>query len=193
MDYDATLARRLVLVDQLQMAYGFSDSAIHEALQNLGDDASVESIVAYILDEGLAKDDGGPIVPQDSCMHTKNMNNLVTLGQLPLVSCQVIPCQYHQVQHSTEPRLKDDLNGACPAGTAENWLCFTCGHVYCSRYQQGHALQHFQATNHTLHLSLRDGSVWCHGCQCYLNAAKVPALDAIVQQVYQRNEAAGAS
>jgi hypothetical protein len=77
-----------------------------------------------------------------------------------------------------------DSTPVCPNG--ENWLCLTCRRVLCSRYVNGHGLQHWKdtccqeenervgdtkktaATGHCVAVSLADLSVWCHVCEAYL-------------------------
>jgi len=72
----------------------------------------------------------------------------------------------------------------CPMG--ENWWCLTCHRVFCSRYVNGHGLQHWKDTKehhgdeqkgirtqkeypgHCIAVSLADLSVWCHQCGAYL-------------------------
>ena len=41
--------------------------------------------------------------------------------------------------------------------------------VYCSRYVEGHALDHTEATKHPLALSFADFSVWCYPCNSYID------------------------
>jgi len=89
--------------------------------------------------------------------------------------------------------LGDQSLSSCPKG--ENWLCLTCSRVFCSRYVNGHGLQHWKdtcaaaaaaaaaaagqqqqqeedtgttAVGHCVALSLADLSVWCHVCGAYL-------------------------
>jgi hypothetical protein len=45
---------------------------------------------------------------------------------------------------------------------AEPWLCLVCGFVGCSRYQQGHAKEHYEHTNHDISLSLQTQQIWSY-------------------------------
>jgi Zn-finger in ubiquitin-hydrolases and other protein len=106
----------------------------------------------YILDAGLAQDQGGPIAPIENCPHVIN-HCRVTVSQLPLQP-SFAPCT--EVSKPSPPlgNLKSDTaygdaeqdgNGVmCQAN--ENWLCLECGVVRCSRYCNGHALQHWEDT-----------------------------------------------
>lgn len=55
----------------------------------------------------------------------------------------------------------------------ENWFCFSCEKVYCSRYVEGHMAEHNATTNHPVALSFSDASVWCYSCDSYIAS---PAL-----------------
>ena len=185
----------------------------------------------YILDRNLGQDQGGPVTPIATCPHMEK-HCCITTEQLPFQPAHTV-CTHldtatgvsgvdddrHQHvaagnNNSDKPprssgSLKEDTtadNMRC-TGT-ENWLCLECGVVRCSRYVNGHALQHWQdttvttthntsststsnATNsdqdgHCLAVSLSDLSVWCHQCQAYLVTHGVhPALQHIVQTLEQ--------
>uniref|UniRef100_A0A182R9J4 Protein deacetylase HDAC6 n=1 Tax=Anopheles funestus TaxID=62324 RepID=A0A182R9J4_ANOFN len=52
----------------------------------------------------------------------------------------------------------------------ENWICLLCYGVYCGRYVQEHMLRHGTETvDHPLALSFTDLSVWCYGCDAYID------------------------
>lgn len=44
--------------------------------------------------------------------------------------------------------------------TSHLWICLICGHIGCGRYEDGHAFQHFQQTQHTFALELETQRVW---------------------------------
>ncbi|KAI9498792.1 hypothetical protein BDB00DRAFT_799526 [Zychaea mexicana] len=76
------------------------------------------------------------------------------------------------------------INTACEVCNEpqENWQCLTCNTVRCSRYRQGHMLEHFETTaDHAVCLSYSDLSVWCFICENYI-ANK--ALDEIKHAAY---------
>lgn len=102
---------------------------------------------------------------------------------------------------------------ACPKG--ENWLCLTCGQVFCSRYVNGHGLQHWKDTvsssegpappltstsddaataaseGHCVAVSLADLSVWCHVCGAYLvhdETILKPIVSQLEQWKFARSE-----
>mmetsp|Transcript_10594 Transcript_10594/g.15512 ORF Transcript_10594/g.15512 Transcript_10594/m.15512 type:complete len:143 (+) Transcript_10594:817-1245(+) len=57
----------------------------------------------------------------------------------------------------------------CPdAPKKENWVCLGCGHLSCSRYQKGHALEHYKQSKHPIAISLYDLSFWCYECNDYI-------------------------
>ncbi|PWZ34081.1 hypothetical protein Zm00014a_025039 [Zea mays] len=59
---------------------------------------------------------------------------------------------------------------------AENWLCFICKDVLCSRFINKHMLCHHQETGHCLALSFSDLSVWCFSCDSYLDVQAILEL-----------------
>lgn len=59
--------------------------------------------------------------------------------------------------------------GHCTEDVRENWLCLTCHEVYCSRYVAEHMLFHGIEKNHLMTVSFCDLSVWCYGCEQYVD------------------------
>ena len=53
--------------------------------------------------------------------------------------------------------------------TAENWICLQCYTVHCARNVNEHAVTHGQIAEHPLTLSFSDLSVWCYGCEAYID------------------------
>lgn len=53
-------------------------------------------------------------------------------------------------------------NSACMKCDGANsiWFCLLCGHVGCGRYEQGHALAHYQETKHQYVMELENFQVW---------------------------------
>uniref|UniRef100_A0A0D6R8C2 UBP-type domain-containing protein n=1 Tax=Araucaria cunninghamii TaxID=56994 RepID=A0A0D6R8C2_ARACU len=59
---------------------------------------------------------------------------------------------------------------------AENWICLSCKEVLCSRFINGHMLEHYERTGHCLAISYSDLSVWCFKCDAYLDAQLISQL-----------------
>lgn len=182
-DDDASLAKRLYVIEQLTEVFGFSVSAAEQAIEAVGaDDLSVA--YNYIIDSLLGQDQGGPVVPIHNCPHILD-HVKVTIEQLP--SPPTAECT-HSDDDGPSGTFKSERTeqGSCPGG--ENWLCLDCGVVRCSRYVNAHALAHWQATKrhddngigHCVCVSLSDLSVWCHVCQAYLHHE---VLDPILQEL----------
>lgn len=53
--------------------------------------------------------------------------------------------------------------------TAENWICLRCYTVHCARNVNQHAVTHGQIAEHPMTLSFSDLSVWCYGCEAYID------------------------
>ncbi|XP_060078981.1 histone deacetylase 6-like [Ylistrum balloti] len=51
----------------------------------------------------------------------------------------------------------------------ENWVCLVCYKVYCSRYVNEHMVIHGVTEQHLVTLSFSDLSVWCYGCDNYID------------------------
>ena len=59
---------------------------------------------------------------------------------------------------------------------SENWVCLACGRAFCGRYRNGHMKQHSGESGHRVCISLADLSVWCHGCDNYLDMLRIAEL-----------------
>lgn len=71
----------------------------------------------------------------------------------------------------TDERLVDYFSSHCELCEEENenWVCLSCGHLFCSRYINGHMKQHFlESGKHAVALSLLDLSLWCFICDSYV-------------------------
>ena len=51
----------------------------------------------------------------------------------------------------------------------ENWICLVCHKVFCSRYVNEHMVIHSAEAQHLVTLSFSDISVWCYGCEDYVD------------------------
>lgn len=68
----------------------------------------------------------------------------------------------------------------------ENWVCLTCQQVFCSRFINSHAAEHFGESGHALALSFSDLSIWCYICDSYIKSPKLhAALNCIYQHKFQ--------
>lgn len=73
------------------------------------------------------------------------------------------------------PLLSDttvlDTNAPCEkcGDTSENWICLVCYRVFCSRFVNEHMVLHGVEEGHLMCLSYSDLSVWCYGCDNYVD------------------------
>ncbi|RZF39849.1 hypothetical protein LSTR_LSTR000497 [Laodelphax striatellus] len=94
---------------------------------------------------------------------------------VPLPSCPHLP------EVRPVPSEGINVNAACTDCTSaqENWTCLICYRVFCGRFVNGHMVQHGDDNSHPLCLSFSDLSVWCYGCEAYVdNPVLFPAKNA---------------
>lgn len=84
---------------------------------------------------------------------------------VPLRDCPHLP----SVEEVPESGI--DVRAPCAEcdSTAENWICLQCYTVHCARSVNQHAVIHGQESEHPLTLSFSDISVWCYGCEAYID------------------------
>jgi uncharacterized UBP type Zn finger protein len=197
-DNDMGIASRWQTIEQLVSIFAYPSETAAQAVDAVGFD--VTACYNYILDNNLADDAGGPIVPIDSCPHlTKHVqihaNNLAeSIGgnQRP----QDASCSHRLGKQSSNKKkagvsLKQDMeeDGSCPSH--ENWMCLECGAIRCSRYQNGHCRMHWESTvqndgdgeGHCVAISFSDLSIWCYVCSAYV---KHPTLLSPLLSVLER-------
>ncbi|XP_066586610.1 histone deacetylase 6 isoform X2 [Prorops nasuta] len=70
-----------------------------------------------------------------------------------------------------------DVNIPCSecGDDAENWICLCCYTVHCARSINEHGLRHNEESQHPLVLSFRDLTVWCYGCEAYIDNLRLYA------------------
>ncbi|XP_059483409.1 histone deacetylase 6 isoform X2 [Neocloeon triangulifer] len=115
------------------------------------DKAPVQTLEDYLRELQSQGDEFSLVVPISDCPHLDRVEPLPENGL--------------------------DINQNCGAcekeNHAENWVCLTCYEVMCGRYICGHMKMHSEQHSHPLVLSYSDLSVWCYGCESYVDA---PAL-----------------
>lgn len=204
-DGGALAARKQQAVRQLTRIFGFDPPVAEQAVDFIlattstttgGDDAAPIDVTAcynYISDLGLGHDQGGPVTPIDNCPHASKHCS-ITAGQFPL---QPAAATCTHVESSTKPPgggpKSDTADDGVTCAAKENWSCLECGAIRCSRYCNGHAVQHWKESKHLteddghcIAVSLSDLSVWCHVCQAYLSTSTGPTgriLQPLIQQL----------
>jgi uncharacterized UBP type Zn finger protein len=194
---DALVARKLQATEQLVEIFGFDQEAANKAVDAVGVD--VTACYNYIIDTGLGADKGGPVTPIANCPHVQDCVKL-TVEQLPFRPHEA-PCTHHATAGTSasaagvaQPKSDVEEDGSCPQG--ENWLCLDCGVIRCSRYVNGHGLDHWKDTKsedpagigHCVAASLADLSVWCHICQAYLRDPSLLPLTNMLEHLKFEDE-----
>jgi len=87
----------------------------------------------------------------------------------------VVPLTWCPHLETVSDSIKVDVSAPCEKclETKENWVCLACNAVACSRYAKNHMVDHNQRTEHQMVLSYSDLSVWCYGCDSYVNNEKL--------------------
>lgn len=164
--------------------YGFDPQLSKDAVEAITDKSDVTAAYNWILDQNKVEDRGGPIYPKTDCphleKHLKVIPDMLTIENTFQSCCS----HYEELERLGGPEplgdakgypFVDDLgNVTCPPG--ENWKCLECNLTRCSRYVNGHALDHWEKTKeeckdgegHCIAISLADLSVWCYICQSYV-------------------------
>ena len=200
-DDDMDVAHRLQAIEQLTSIFGFPLNVAEDTVDTVGWD--VTTCYNYILDQNMAEDSGGPIVPIDNCPHLQQHVRITASGLIRALEgkrpqdalCSHGKSAANQQQapqpssSSVKGSLKEDVyeDGSCPS--KENWMCLECGAIRCSRYQNGHALVHWEETKRSdetgegncIAVSFSDLSVWCYLCNSYVRHREL--LDPLLQQL----------
>ncbi|KRY76853.1 BRCA1-associated protein [Trichinella pseudospiralis] len=75
------------------------------------------------------------------------------LSQWSDSTCPV--CRYYQT-----PELIRNQKCATCGKSDDLWICLICGNIGCGRYVEGHAIKHFEETQHTFSLEVGGQRVW---------------------------------
>lgn len=51
----------------------------------------------------------------------------------------------------------------------DEWMCLSCGNVFCSRYINQHAKNHWERTKHSLAISLNTSGCFCYECDEFVD------------------------
>jgi Zn-finger in ubiquitin-hydrolases and other protein len=115
---DENIARQMHVLEQLTVIYAFPSDvanrameavATQELLSIMGLDEVIAMCCTYILDNNLAADQGGSVVPIDNCPHVlSHLQQLITVNDLPILPQHVL-CSYEYSNGSTETGNDDDL------------------------------------------------------------------------------------
>uniref|UniRef100_A0A2M4BB43 Protein deacetylase HDAC6 n=1 Tax=Anopheles marajoara TaxID=58244 RepID=A0A2M4BB43_9DIPT len=111
--------------------------------------ASKQTLTEFLQEnmQALENEEMFAIVPKEDCPH------------LNLLQPETIPATI-------------DLAAPCTncGSRSENWMCLICYGIYCGRYVGQHMVQHSTDTlDHPIALSFSDLSVWCYGCDSYID------------------------
>jgi len=136
--------------------------------------SSVDSITAGIRELAVAEMDA---------VASGSSESTGTISALPQVAYAINPKRTcpHLDSVNKIPEKGFSLDTPCNVcgNKNENWLCLTCYEVHCGRFIHQHMLFHNESTGHCIVLSFADLSIWCYGCEAYLeNEVLTPVMAA---------------
>ena len=97
----------------------------------------------------------------------RDFSNCVPFAVEPLLYCPHLEIIKNVLLDESKFNVKQPCK-KCNDST-ENWICLTCGEIYCSRFVNGHMATHFDQQRHPMTLSFSDISVWCYECEEYVH------------------------
>ncbi|XP_041347489.1 histone deacetylase 6-like [Gigantopelta aegis] len=105
----------------------------------------------------------------DQSMTLQDYFHLPVVDQMYAV--QPLPWCPHLDSVQPLPQRGLDVEEPCEecGDLSENWVCLECYKVFCSRFVKEHMLFHGLESEHRVVLSYADLSVWCYGCDNYVN------------------------
>jgi len=121
---------------------------------------------------------GEPVEGEEALLFWEN------LGPMGELMCSHAGNISNDIEHVTDfnaPCETCAAMGVTPstAASQENWICLTCGGVFCGRYDYKHMVEHHSKTGHSLCLSLQDLSIWCYNCMQYVDHTFFPRCQRI--------------
>eukprot|EP00475_Leptophrys_vorax_P041205 TRINITY_DN7774_c0_g1_i1.p1 TRINITY_DN7774_c0_g1~~TRINITY_DN7774_c0_g1_i1.p1 ORF type:complete len:583 (-),score=178.36 TRINITY_DN7774_c0_g1_i1:60-1787(-) len=110
---------------------------------------------------------------KNAIQHDWSLVDVASTGPVnPKLNCPHVEVSFTPVKRvaGKEDRELVDVEKPCATcgDVAENWLCLTCYEVNCSRFVNGDAAKHFEATFHPIAMSFSDFSIWCYCCDSYV-------------------------
>ncbi|XP_062614787.1 histone deacetylase 6-like isoform X2 [Saccostrea cucullata] len=110
-----------------------------------------------------------PVVPPVSANEV--LRQLEAQGHTQMFAVTPLPWCPHLETVSPVPRGRIDTSSPCETcgDSSENWICLVCYKIYCSRFVNEHMLMHGVMETHLMCLSFSDLSIWCYGCEHYID------------------------
>ena len=123
--------------------------------------------------------------PYDTLVATSD-GTIVRIFDVDRFFHQTLDCPHINTVADVSPDFFDNMDiesfgtgcstGGCGSDINENWLCLVCHKVFCGRYANGHMLLHHAKAGHCVCMSFGDLSIWCHGCDMYIDHDFFPKL-----------------
>ncbi|KAG5344016.1 HDAC6 deacetylase, partial [Acromyrmex charruanus] len=147
---------------------------VNETHQSRGSQQENSDIHEDRDDEGAASSQSGTRPITLSEYLSDNLQALTAGEMFAIVPLQDCP---HLFTVNEVPPGGIDVTTPCAecASIAENWICLQCYTVHCARSINQHAMQHAEEFEHPITLSFSDISVWCYGCEAYVDNPRLYA------------------
>ncbi|XP_078342016.1 protein deacetylase HDAC6-like isoform X3 [Crassostrea virginica] len=122
---------------------------------------------------GVQGAEGGIQPPQQGSVLSANdvLQQLEAQGHTQMYAVTPLPWCPHLETVTPLPQGGISTTAPCQdcGDVSENWICLVCYKVYCSRFVNEHMLMHGVMETHLMCLSFSDISVWCYGCDHYVD------------------------
>lgn len=117
------------------------------------------------------------------CLHTFHCQ---CLSKWKDGSCPV--CRYSQREAEKGP-------GQCAVcqSNAHLWICLICGHIGCGRYDNAHAIDHYEATGHCYAMDMESQRVWDYLSDSYVHRLLQNQVDGKLVELPNRISRSGSS
>ena len=160
---------------------GDCDSMVLRLVQMLGWEKEFDAIQMRGRDRfaSLSRKPGEKIIEKESPEKKEEEEEGGGFSVYPKLDCpHVEVLTLDQMTIDTSAKCVDCDNGG------ENWQCLSCGTVRCSRYVNGHMVNHTESEDkcrETVLASFSDFSFWCVKCDSYIASDKLKPIKMALQ------------
>ncbi|QPG74826.1 hypothetical protein FOA43_002162 [Brettanomyces nanus] len=102
-------------------------------------------------------------------------------------------CRYSGKSDMRKRKQEEQDEKCFECGSTENmWICLICGHIGCGRYDQGHAISHYNETSHCFAMEITTQRVWDYSGDNYVHRLVQNEADGKLVELPLRDDRKGA-